>query len=81
MHRQHAASDVRLAINPMTSKGMNCPCSRHNLAAVRHTARNQKLFTNVDGDALSINQHCVATLHNQHVLIKFMDVLCGSWAV
>src|SRR5262249_55221496 len=60
----------------MTSEGMNCPRSCYHLAAVRHTARNQVLLTSLDGDALSINQQCVATLHNQHVLIKLMDMLC-----
>src|SRR5215470_6466494 len=75
---QHAASDVRLAISAMTSEGMNCPRSCYYLAAVRHTARNQSFLTSLDGDALSINQQCVASLHNQHVLIKFMDMLCGS---
>src|SRR5499425_2892219 len=69
---QHAASDVRLAISAMTSEGMNCPRSCYYLAAVRHTARNQSFLTSLDGDALSINQQCVASLHNQHVLIKFM---------
>jgi hypothetical protein len=78
LRSQHAASDVPFTISPMTSEGMNCPRSCYYLAAVRHTARNQKLLTSLDGDAFSINQQCVATLHNQHVLIKFMEMLCGS---
>jgi len=48
----------------MTPEDMNRPRSRHYLAAVRHTARNQILLTSVDRDALSTYEQCVATLHN-----------------
>jgi hypothetical protein len=73
-----SASGVRFSICPVTSEGMDCPCSRHHLATVRHTARNQILLASFDRNAPSINQQCVTALHNQHVLIKFMDMLCGS---
>jgi hypothetical protein len=56
---------------------MNCPRSSHYLAAVPHAARNQILFASFNRDALSINQQCVATLHNYHVFIEFMNVFCG----
>ena len=78
LHNQHAASDVRFAISPVTSEGMDCPCSRQNLATVRHTARNQILLASFDRNAPAVNQQCVAALHNQHVLIEIMDMLGGS---
>src|SRR5215468_5775123 len=77
LHSQHAASDVRLAISPVTSERMDGSCSRQNLATMRHTARNHVLLASFDRDALSVNQQRIATLHNQHVLIEFMDMLCG----
>ena len=73
---QHTASDVRLAISPMTSERMDCSRSCHDLTTVWYAARNQVLLASSDRDALSINQQCMAALHNQHVLIKFMDMLC-----
>jgi len=72
-----SASDVRLPISPMTSERMDRPCSRYHLAAVRHTTRNKVLVASFDRDAPSINQQRIATLHNQHVLIEFMDMLSG----
>ena len=62
----------------MTSEGMNRPCSRHYLATVRHTARYQVLLASRNSNASSINEQCVTALNNQHVLIEFMDMLCGS---
>ena len=57
-------SDVRFAISPVTSEGMNCSRSCHDLATVRYSARNQVLLASLDRDALSINQQCVAAPPN-----------------
>jgi hypothetical protein len=61
----HMVSGVCLAISPMTSEGMDCSCSFHDLATVRYTAWNQVLLASIDGNPLPINQQCVAALHNQ----------------
>jgi hypothetical protein len=57
-------SDVRFPISPVTSEGMDCPCSRHYLSAMPHTPTNQKLLASFDSDALSVNQQRIATLHD-----------------
>jgi len=62
----------------MPTEYMDRPCSRQYLPAVAHTAWNQVLLASFDGNPLPINQQCVAALHNQHVLMKVMDMLCGT---
>jgi hypothetical protein len=68
-------SGVRLAISPMTSEGMDCSCSCHDLATVRYAGSNEVLLASFDGNPVPINQQCVAALYDHHVFIEFMYVL------
>jgi hypothetical protein len=66
-------SGVRLAISPMTSEGMDCSCSCHDLATVRYAGSNEVLLASFDGNPVPINPQCVAApirppcIHRNHV--------------
>jgi hypothetical protein len=67
-----------LSIGSVSAKRVNRSCSSHNLPAVPYPARNDIFLPSIDGYALALDQQGIATLHHQHVLIEFVNVLRGS---
>jgi hypothetical protein len=67
-------------VRPMASKSVNRSCSSDYGARMHNTARNEVLLTGLYRNLPSFNDNCVATLHDEHVFIKFMPVL-GRYSI
>jgi hypothetical protein len=77
--RENVSTPLRLGIasRPTSSKHVYRPCSGNNASTDPCSPRNHALLPRANLDAFSVRGDCVATLDNEEVLIKFMDMLLG----
>src|SRR5215472_3801211 len=58
----------------MAAEGVDRSGSSFDFPTMRYTLRNKVLFSRPDENPLSVDDHRIAALHNDHVFIKVVDM-------
>ena len=58
----------------MAAEDVDRSGSSFDFATMRYTLRNKVLFSRPDENSLSVDDHRIAALHNDHVFVKVVDM-------
>lgn len=62
----------------MAAERVNCPCSGENFSGVGNPPRDEVFLASTYRNSFPIDNQSVAALHNEQVLVKFVDVGSGG---